>query len=69
MQIAENERNLNMNMNVAGGGNYELMQQQQSQQQQAQPAAYDSRNYFQVNALQPNHHEYPRQDPMALQLV
>lgn len=41
-----------------GGGNYELMQSQ----------PFDSRNYFQVNALQPNN-QYSRQDQMALQLV
>ncbi|XP_062095540.1 floral homeotic protein AGAMOUS isoform X2 [Humulus lupulus] len=84
-KIAENERNqnmsmsmnINMSMNVGGGGGYELMQQQQQQQQshEAQPAqpqqqAFDSRDYFQVNALQPNNnHHYSRQDPMALQLV
>nr|AAD03486.1 MADS1 [Corylus avellana] len=57
-KIAENERN-QQNLNVMpGGGNYELMQSQ----------SFDSRNYFQVDALQPNHH-YPRQDQMALQLV
>ncbi|PON69164.1 MADS-box transcription factor [Trema orientale] len=65
-KIAENERNQNMSLNMAGGGNYELMQQEQQQQP---AAAFDSRNYFQVNALQPNHHQYQRQDPMALQLV
>ncbi|KAE7996332.1 hypothetical protein FH972_001063 [Carpinus fangiana] len=57
-KIAENERN-QQNLNVMpGGGNYELMQSQ----------SFDSRTYFQVDALQPNHH-YPRQDQMALQLV
>ncbi|KAL4627351.1 floral homeotic protein AGAMOUS isoform X2 [Castanea sativa] len=58
-KIAENERNQqNLNVMPAGGGNYELMQTQQ----------YDSRNFFQVNALQPNH-QYPREDQMSLQLV
>lgn len=41
-----------------GGGNFDLMPSQQ----------FDSRNYFQVNDLQPNH-QYSRQDQMALQLV
>ncbi|CAB4306711.1 unnamed protein product [Prunus armeniaca] len=58
-KIAENERS-QQNINVmAGGGSYEIMQSQ----------PYDSRNYFQVNALQPNHQYNSRQDPMALQLV
>ncbi|KAL0011490.1 hypothetical protein SO802_006598 [Lithocarpus litseifolius] len=58
-KIAENERNQqNLNVMPAGGGNYELMQTQQ----------YDSRNFFQVNALQPNH-QYQREDQMSLQLV
>ncbi|KAK7848520.1 floral homeotic protein agamous [Quercus suber] len=58
-KIAENERNQqNLNVMPAGGGNYEFMQTQQ----------YDSRNFFQVNALQPNH-QYPREDQMSLQLV
>ncbi|KAF3948959.1 hypothetical protein CMV_025104, partial [Castanea mollissima] len=58
-KIAENERNQqNLNVMPAGGGSYELMQTQQ----------YDSRNFFQVNALQPNH-QYPREDQMSLQLV
>ncbi|GMY37787.1 agamous-like MADS-box protein MADS1 isoform X1 [Fagus crenata] len=57
-KIAENERN-QQNLNVMpGGGNYELMQSQ----------PYDSRSYFQVNALQPNH-QYQREDQMSLQLV
>uniref|UniRef100_A0A7N2R520 Uncharacterized protein n=2 Tax=Quercus lobata TaxID=97700 RepID=A0A7N2R520_QUELO len=57
-KIAENERNQqNLNVMPAGGGNYEFMQTQQ----------YDSRNFFQVNALQPNH-QYPREDQMSLQL-
>uniref|UniRef100_A0AAU7LJE0 MADS10 n=1 Tax=Hippophae rhamnoides TaxID=193516 RepID=A0AAU7LJE0_9ROSA len=61
-KIAESERN-EQDINVmTGGGSYELMQSHHS---------YDSRNYFQVNALQPiNPHQYnPRQDQMALQLV
>ncbi|KAG6642303.1 hypothetical protein I3843_09G129000 [Carya illinoinensis] len=58
-KIAENERN-QQNLNVMpGGGNFELMHSQ----------PFDSRNYFQVDALQPNHDQYPRQDQMALQLV
>lgn len=63
-KIAENERS-QQNMNVmAGGGSYELMPQSQAHTQ-----AFDPRNYFQVNALQPANHQYSRQDPMALQLV
>ncbi|XP_015876427.3 floral homeotic protein AGAMOUS isoform X3 [Ziziphus jujuba] len=60
-KIAENERNqqnISMMAGGGGGGNYEIMQSQ----------PFDSRNYFQVNALQPNN-EYSRQDQMALQLV
>ncbi|XP_062162690.1 agamous-like MADS-box protein MADS1 [Alnus glutinosa] len=57
-KIAENERNQqNLNM-MPEGGNYELMQSQ----------PFDSRTYFQVDALQPNH-PYPRQDQIPLQLV
>nr|AGZ01978.1 AGAMOUS-like MADS-box protein [Kerria japonica]AMQ23646.1 AGAMOUS-like MADS-box protein [Kerria japonica] len=59
-KIAENERSQqNINVMAAGGGNYEIMQSQ----------PYDSRNYFQVSALQPNHQYNPRQDQIALQLV
>ncbi|TXG47743.1 hypothetical protein EZV62_027037 [Acer yangbiense] len=57
-KISENERSLQgMNL-MPGGSSYEIVQSQ----------SYDSRNYFQVNALQPTNH-YSRQDPMALQLV
>ncbi|XVE88284.1 hypothetical protein DITRI_Ditri19aG0057300 [Diplodiscus trichospermus] len=57
-KIAENERKQqNMNL-MPGGSNFEVMHSQ----------PFDSRNYFQVNALQPANH-YPRQDNMALQLV
>ncbi|KAF3449814.1 hypothetical protein FNV43_RR05893 [Rhamnella rubrinervis] len=62
-KIAENERNQqNISLMAAGGvggGNYELMQSQQ----------FDSRNYFQVNALQPSNNQYSRQDQISLQLV
>ncbi|XP_048438220.1 floral homeotic protein AGAMOUS isoform X2 [Pyrus x bretschneideri] len=50
------------NINVmAGGGpsSYDILQSQ----------PYDSRNYFQVNALQPNHQYNPRHDQISLQLV
>lgn len=57
-KIAENERGQqNMNL-MQGGSSYEIIQSQ----------PFDSRSYFQVNALQPTNH-YPRQDQMALQLV
>nr|AER34988.1 AGAMOUS-like protein [Mangifera indica] len=57
-KIAENERGQqNMNL-IAGGGSYEIIQSQ----------PFDSRDFFQVNALQPTNH-YARQDQMALQLV
>lgn len=58
-KIAENERS-QQNMHVMD----ELMPQSQAQTQ-----AFDTRNYFQVNALQPANHQYSHQDPMALQLV
>ncbi|CAA7059831.1 unnamed protein product [Microthlaspi erraticum] len=66
--IAENERN-NPGMNLMpGASNYEqLMPPPQTQSQQ-----FDSRNYFQVAALQPNNHHYSstgRHDQTALQLV
>ncbi|KAM7259762.1 hypothetical protein ACFE04_015503 [Oxalis oulophora] len=63
-KIAENERGQqNMNLMPAGGSNFEIMQSHSQQ-------PYDSRNYFQVNALQPAAaNNYPRQDQMALQLV
>ncbi|RXH86348.1 hypothetical protein DVH24_017401 [Malus domestica] len=58
-RIAENERG-QQNINVmAGGGSYEILQSQ----------PYDSRDYFQVNVLQPNHHHNPRHDQISLQLV
>ncbi|XP_044460846.1 agamous-like MADS-box protein MADS1 [Mangifera indica] len=57
-KIAENERGQqNMNL-MPGESSYEITQSQ----------PFDSRNFFQVNALQPTNH-YARQDPMALQLV
>ncbi|XP_021294820.1 floral homeotic protein AGAMOUS [Herrania umbratica] len=57
-KIAENERKQqNINL-MPGGSNFEIMPSQ----------PFDSRNYFQVNALQPASH-YPHQDQMALQLV
>ncbi|XP_038697066.1 floral homeotic protein AGAMOUS-like isoform X2 [Tripterygium wilfordii] len=57
-KIAENERNQqNMNL-MPGGDNYETAQSQ----------SFESRNYFQVNALQPTNH-YQHQDQIALQLV
>ncbi|KAJ8761932.1 hypothetical protein K2173_006534 [Erythroxylum novogranatense] len=56
-KIAETERKHN-NMNLMpGGSGYEILQ----------PQAFDSRNYFQVSALQPTTH-YQHQDQMALQL-
>ncbi|CAN6553274.1 unnamed protein product [Malus baccata var. baccata] len=58
-KIAENERG-QQNINVmAGGGSYEILQSQ----------PYDSRDYFQVNVLQPNHNYNPRHDQISLQLV
>ncbi|XP_022720955.1 floral homeotic protein AGAMOUS-like isoform X1 [Durio zibethinus] len=58
LQIAENERKQqNMNL-MPGGSNFEVMHSQ----------PFDSRNFFQINALQPANH-YPHQDQMALQLV
>ncbi|XP_031375615.1 floral homeotic protein AGAMOUS-like isoform X2 [Punica granatum] len=66
---AKNERSCQQDMNLmpggGGGANYDIGQPQPSQPP-AQP--YENRNYFQTNALQPNH-SYPRQDQMALQLV
>nr|UDM54771.1 AGAMOUS protein [Paeonia ostii] len=56
-RIAENERAQQMNL-MPGGTNYELLPSQ----------PFDSRNFFQVDALQPNHN-YSRQDQIALQLV
>ncbi|CAN1283405.1 Floral homeotic protein AGAMOUS [Linum perenne] len=60
-KIAENERKQqNMSLMPGGGGStsYDIVQPHQQ---------FDSRNYFQVNALQPTNH-YPQQDHMALQL-
>ncbi|RVW21335.1 Floral homeotic protein AGAMOUS [Vitis vinifera] len=57
-RIAENERNEQQMSLMPGGANYELMPSQQ----------FDSRNYFQLNGLQPNQ-SYSRQDQPALQLV
>ncbi|XVF40247.1 hypothetical protein PTKIN_Ptkin01aG0096800 [Pterospermum kingtungense] len=58
-KIAENERKQqDMNL-MPGGSNFEVMHSQ----------PFDSRNYFQVNALQPTNHSYPQQDQIALQLV
>ncbi|GLT52545.1 hypothetical protein SLA2020_258800 [Shorea laevis] len=57
-KIAENERKQqNMNL-MPGEANCEIMHSQ----------PFDSRNYFQVHALQPAN-QYPQQDQMALQLV
>ncbi|KAL0716885.1 hypothetical protein Bca4012_066207 [Brassica carinata] len=67
-KIAENERN-NPSMNLMpGGSNYE--QSMPPPQTHSQP--FDSRNYFQVAALQPNNQHYSSaggQDQTALQLV
>ncbi|KAJ9690812.1 hypothetical protein PVL29_013126 [Vitis rotundifolia] len=57
-RIAENERNQQQMTLMPGGANYEFMPSQQ----------FDSRNYFQLNGLQPNQ-SYSRQDQPALQLV
>ena len=59
VQIAENERKQQSMNLMPGGGDYEMMQP---------PQTFDSRNYFQVDALQPTNH-YPHEDQMALQLV
>ncbi|CAL5346248.1 floral homeotic protein AGAMOUS-like [Camellia sinensis] len=59
-KIAENERaQQQMNLMPGGGSEYELM---------PPPQSFDTRNYFQVNGLQPNDH-YSRHDQTALQLV
>ncbi|XVF25570.1 hypothetical protein REPUB_Repub13aG0223400 [Reevesia pubescens] len=56
-KIAENERKQqDMNL-MPGGSNFEVLHFH----------PFDSRNYFQVNALQPANH-YSQQDQMALQL-
>ncbi|OMO82784.1 Transcription factor, K-box [Corchorus olitorius] len=63
-KIAENERKpQNTNLMPGGSNNFEVMHSQQ--------APFDSRNFFQVNALQPANH-FPQQADqmnMALQLV
>ncbi|CAL1400788.1 unnamed protein product [Linum trigynum] len=59
-KIAENERKQqSMSLMPGGSSSYEIVQPHQQ---------FDSRNYFQVNALQPTNH-YPQQDHIALQLV
>ncbi|CAL5410054.1 unnamed protein product [Camellia sinensis] len=59
-KIAENERaQQQMNLMPGGGSEYELM---------PPPQSFDTRNYFQVNGLQPNDH-YSRHDQTALQLL
>ncbi|CAI0560715.1 unnamed protein product [Linum tenue] len=60
LQIAENERKQqSMSLMPGASSSYEIVQPHQQ---------FDSRNYFQVNALQPTNH-YPQQEHMALQLV
>ncbi|OMO93935.1 hypothetical protein CCACVL1_06247 [Corchorus capsularis] len=62
-KIAENERKpQNMNLMPGGSNNFEVMHSQQQ-------APFDSRNFFQVNALQPANHFPQQADQMALQLV
>ncbi|CAI0560717.1 unnamed protein product [Linum tenue] len=59
-KIAENERKQqSMSLMPGASSSYEIVQPHQQ---------FDSRNYFQVNALQPTNH-YPQQEHMALQLV
>ena len=68
IQIAENERNNPSMSLMPGGTNYEQIMPPP----QTQPQPFDSRNYFQVAALQPNNHHYSsagREDQTALQLV
>ncbi|KAL2931027.1 Floral homeotic protein AGAMOUS, partial [Bienertia sinuspersici] len=57
-RIAENERAQQSMSLMPGGNDYDLVPSQ----------SFDSRNYFQVNALQPNN-QYARQDQTPLQLV
>ncbi|KAJ8450014.1 hypothetical protein Cgig2_029376 [Carnegiea gigantea] len=57
-RIAENERAQQSMSLMPGAGDYDLVPSQ----------SFDSRNYFQVNALQPNN-QYSRQDQTPLQLV
>lgn len=61
-QIAENERQQESITAIAGAGHgsYEIMQSSQQ--------FHEVRNYFQVNALQPNL-QYSRRDQISLQLV
>ncbi|KAG9448138.1 hypothetical protein H6P81_014266 [Aristolochia fimbriata] len=56
-KIAENERAQQQQMNLLPGPEYEVMP----------PPQFDSRNFLQVNLLEPNHH-YSRQEQTALQL-
>ncbi|PRQ29300.1 putative transcription factor MADS-MIKC family [Rosa chinensis] len=61
-KIADNERHQQSINAIAGGhGSYEIMQPTQP--------FHEARNYFQVNALQPNIHQYSRHDQISLQLV
>ncbi|XP_062012867.1 agamous-like MADS-box protein MADS1 isoform X5 [Rosa rugosa] len=61
-KIAENERHQQSINAIAGGhGSYDIMQPTQP--------FHEARNYFQVNALQPNIHQYSRHDQISLQLV
>ncbi|XP_020527773.1 floral homeotic protein AGAMOUS isoform X3 [Amborella trichopoda] len=53
-KIAENERAQHMNM--LPGPEYDVL------------PPFDSRNYLQVNLLEPNHHNYSHQEQTALQL-
>ncbi|XP_021764208.1 floral homeotic protein AGAMOUS-like isoform X3 [Chenopodium quinoa] len=57
-RISENERAQQSMSLMPGGSDYDLVPSQ----------SFDSRNYFQVNALQPNN-QYARQDQTPLQLV
>ncbi|KAK9936677.1 hypothetical protein M0R45_013506 [Rubus argutus] len=61
-KIAENERQQQSITAIAGAGHgsYEIMQSSQQ--------FHEARNYFQVNALQPNL-QYSRHDQISLQLV
>nr|CAA56655.1 SLM1 [Silene latifolia subsp. alba] len=59
-KIAENERaQQSMSLMPGGSSEYELA---------PPPQSFDSRNYFQVNALQPNNTHYSRPDQTTLQL-
>ncbi|KAE9452463.1 hypothetical protein C3L33_15638, partial [Rhododendron williamsianum] len=60
VQIAENERaKQQMNLMPGGSSEYEL---------NIQPPSFGSRNFLQVNDLQPNH-QFSRHDQTALQQV